>query len=305
MDVEEVIRSALEREADREALPPEVFPAILRRAKFRRVLTSLLVTLTALTVVAGGVAGLRAVSRIPTSPQPGLGSTSTPPPPTSPAAVLVPNLTGLSEGDAVRMLAEVGLLAEIRYQREAPRTGQVLGTDSPPGSEVEAGSSVRVSVAYEPPLPVPDAGEEQMWIEQLAPVARIVEGNPKAFVGLYRDHLDAEGIVVVVFGPGTDQDAWRERLDTAAGELPYRTETCTRSRAELRRIQDELTRRSWSPNAASISFAVFVDPATCTVRLDSDQLTPADIQALSDRFGTAVSLNTTEGASPERLGGGG
>jgi hypothetical protein len=106
---------------------------------------------------------------------------------------------------------------------------------------------------------------------------------------------------VVVFNPGTDDDAWRERLDAAAGDLPYREESCARSREELEQIQDELARQTWSPNARSISFGVFVDPATCTVRVESDQLTPEDVQALSDRFGTAVSLNTTEGASPERL----
>jgi hypothetical protein len=107
---------------------------------------------------------------------------------------------------------------------------------------------------------------------------------------------------VVVFNPGTDEDAWRERLEAAAGDLPYRIESCTRSREELEQIQDELALRTWSPNARSISFGVFVDPATCTVRVESDQLTAEDIQALSDRFGTAVSLNTSEGASPRLLG---
>jgi hypothetical protein len=219
-----------------------------------------------------------------------------------PASVVVPNLMGVSEGEAVKMLAEVGLLAEIQYQREAPRTGQVMDSDPPSGSEVAAGSSVRLRVAYERPLPVPDASEEQFLNEQSDPLGRLVERNRQAFVGLYRDHSAGTwGTLVVVFNPGTEEDAWRERLDAAAGDLPYRTETCTRSRQELRRIQDELTRLSWSLNARSISFGVFVDPATCTVRVESDQLTPEDIQALSDRFGTAVSLNTTEGASPERL----
>jgi hypothetical protein len=62
-----------------------------------------------------------------------------------------------------------------------------------------------------------------------------------------------------------------------------------------------LTGRSWSPNAGSIAFGVHVDPATCTVRLDTDQLTPSDLRALSDRFGTAISLNTTEGAGGQLL----
>jgi hypothetical protein len=220
-----------------------------------------------------------------------------------PAAVVVPNLVGLSEGEAVKMLAEVGLLAEIQYQREAPRTGQVLDSNPPSGSEVVAGSSVRLRVAYERPLPVPDASEEQFLNEQSGPLSRLAERNPQAFVGLYRDHSAGTwGTLVVVFNPGTDQDTWGERLDAAAGELPYRTETCTRSREELEHIQDELTLLNWSPNARSISFGVFVHPATCTVRVESDQLTPEDIQALSDRFGTAISLNTSEGVGPVRLG---
>jgi hypothetical protein len=220
-----------------------------------------------------------------------------------PVSVVVPNVMGLPEGEAVKMLAEVGLLAEVRYQREAPRTGQVLDSDPPSGSEVVAGSSVRLRVAYERPLPVPDASEEQFLNEQLAPLGRLVERNRQAFVGLYRDHSAGTwGTLVVVFNPGTDEDAWRERLEAAAGDLPYRLESCTRSREELEQIQDELALRTWSPNARSISFGVFVDPATCTVRVESDQLTAEDIQALSDRFGTAVSLNTSEGASPRLLG---
>jgi hypothetical protein len=182
--------------------------------------TSSIVTVTAVASLLGGAAGLRAVGRItvsphpassstaiPTSPQPGSGFTSTPPPPGSPATVVVPNLTGLSEGDAVKMLAEVGLLAEIRYQKEAPRTGLVLGTDPPSGSEVEAGSSVQVRIPYEPPLPVPDPAEEQQWNEHLAPVSQLIESNPQAFLGVYRDNLDPGGILVVVFNPGADEDA--------------------------------------------------------------------------------------------------
>jgi hypothetical protein len=72
--------------------------------------------------------------------------------------------------------------------------------------------------------------------------------------------------------------------------------------AELQQIQHEIERRSWSPNAKSISFGVFVDPATGTVRLDCDQLTRSDIRAVSDLFGTAVSLNTSPGASGDLLG---
>jgi PASTA domain-containing protein len=220
-----------------------------------------------------------------------------------PASVVVPNVMGLPEGEAVKMLAEVGLLAEVRYQREAVRTGEVLDSDPPSGSEVVAGSNVRLRVAYERPLPVPDASEEQFLNEQLAPLGRLVERNRQAFVGLFRDHSAGTwGTLVVVFNPGTDEDAWRERLDAAAGDLRYRIESCTRSREELEQIQDELALRTWSPKARSIGFAAFVDPATCTVRVESDQLTAEDIQALSDRFGTAVSLNTSEGASPRLLG---
>jgi len=52
-----------------------------------------------------------------------------------------------------------------------------------------------------------------------------------------------------------------------------------------------------------IGFIGSVDPATCTVRIESDQLTLADIRALIERFGTALSFDTTEGNHPERLEG--
>lgn len=308
MDLEESIRSALEQEGDGESLPPGSFPAVLRRARVRRIVTSSLVSLSVAALVIGGAAGVRSLEGTPRRPGPGTGSTPTsnpsisvpspsPPSPLGPVAV-VPDLVGLSEGEAVKSLAEVGLIAEIRYQPEAPRTGQVQGSDPRAGSKVSPGSIVRLGVAYERALPIPDPSQEQ----ESAPLGQLVETNPEAFVGLYRDHSEGTlGTLVVVFNPGIDEDEWRARLDAAAGELPYRTERCGRTRIELRVIQDELAEGSWTPNAASISFGVFVDPSTCTVRLDSDQLKPEDIQAISELFGTAVSLNTSEGASGDLL----
>jgi hypothetical protein len=69
----------------------------------------------------------------------------------------------------------------------------------------------------------------------------------------------------------------------------------------------------WSPRASSsdsssaggaapsvslrVAFGVWVQPETCTVRVESDLLTPSEIQALVDGYGTALSFDTTEGSA--------
>jgi hypothetical protein len=130
----------------------------------------------------------------------------------------------------------------------------------------------------------------------------LIEDNPEVF-GVYRDEA---GVLVVVFNPGVDPATWADRLTAAAEDLDYpsedsgyRPDTCSRDRTSLRALQDEIvrTRKEWAEDK-HLAFGVWVQPETCTVRVESDLLTPADIEALVDRYGTAVSFDTSEGAHP-------
>jgi hypothetical protein len=217
-------------------------------------------------------------------------------------SVAVLELVGMSEGEAVKALGASGLVANVRYAEDAPRTGKVLRSDPQARSEVPPSSVVVLSIAYEPRLPMPTPEQEQLP----EAFSSILEDNPEVFFGSYRDE---EGVSVVVFNPGVDPADWEDRLTAAATGINYpeedsgyRTGTCSRDRTSLRTLQDEIvrTRKDWAHDPG-LAFAVWVQPETCTVRVESDLLTPGDIQALVDRHGTAISFDTSEGAAPVLL----
>jgi hypothetical protein len=209
-------------------------------------------------------------------------------------ATPVPDVVGLTEGAAVKALGSAGLVANVRFEKEAPRTGEVLSSEPAAGSELRPESVVLLRIALAPRRPAPGQDQEH----ELQPFSTMIEANPDAFVGLYRDE---EGIPHAVFGHGADPAAWRRRLAAAAEGLPYRTDTCSRSYAELRALQNEIAAKRWTRNK-ELAFGVYVHPATCTARVESDLLTAADIRALADRYGTAISIDTTEGSHPILLG---
>lgn len=216
----------------------------------------------------------------------------------SAGSVSVPDLLGMSEGEAVKALDASGLVANVRYDRDAPRTGTVLRSAPEAGSELSASSVVVLSIAYEPRLPMPTPEQEQLP----EAFSSLLHDNPEAFFGVHRDE---EGVLVVVFNPGVDPAAWEDRLTAAAEGINYpeedsgyRTDTCSRDRKSLRALQDEIvrTRKEWADDPR-LAFGVWVQPESCTVRVESDLLTPGDIQALVDRFGTAISFDTSEGSA--------
>lgn len=49
------------------------------------------------------------------------------------------------------------------------------------------------------------------------------------------------------------------------------------------------------------AFGVWVQPETCTVRVESDLLSQSEVRALVDRYGKAISFDTTEGSAGEQL----
>lgn len=208
-------------------------------------------------------------------------------------SISVPKVVGLSEGEAVKALGASAPVANVRHATDAPRRGNVLHSDPEAGSELPANSVVVLSIALGPRLPTPGPGHEQ----DLQPFNSLVEDHPEAFVGLYRDEA---GIPHAVFGPGVDPATWQDRLTAAAEGVRYRTDTCSRDRKTLRAMLEEITTKDWSANKP-LPFGVWVHPSTCTVRVESDLLTPADVEALVDRFGTAISIDTTEGSHPVLL----
>jgi PASTA domain len=210
-----------------------------------------------------------------------------------PNAVTVPNVVDLTEGAAVKALGSAGLVANVRFAEDARPTGKVLASDPGAGTELRPKGVVAITVAPMPRRPTPGPDDEQ----KLQPFNSMVEANPDAFVGLY---LDEQAVPHAVFGPEADPAAWQERLTAAAEGLPFRTDTCTRSHAELRALQDEIAAKSWTTNK-DLPLGVLVHPATCTVRVESDLLRPADIRALADRYGPVVSIDTTEGLRPVPL----
>jgi PASTA domain len=217
------------------------------------------------------------------------------------SVVAVPDVVGLTEGEAVKALGAAGLIANVRYIDDAPRTGEVLHSEPEAGSELPADSVVVVSIAYRPRLPMPTPEQEQLP----EAFSNLIEKSPEAFFGLYRNEA---GVVVVVFAPGADPAAWEDRLASAAEGINYpapgsgyRTDTCSRDRASLRAIQDEIADdQSWARDKPP-PFGVWVQPETCTVRVESDLLEDAEIEALVDRYGTAISFDTSKGSHPVLL----
>ena len=213
----------------------------------------------------------------------------------------VPDLVGLAEGEAARALDAVGLVANVRYVADVPRRGAVYRTVPAAGSDVPDRSVVLLFVSLPPRLPSP--GQEQEM--EMGPVAELITRRPDVFVGLYRD---GAAVPHVVFGPGGEPEEWADRLQQAARGISYpvegvgyRTDTCSRSHTSLRAVQDEITAdQAWTENER-LAFGVWVHPETCTVRVESDLLAPAEIEALVARYGTAISFDTTPGSHPELL----
>jgi hypothetical protein len=223
----------------------------------------------------------------------------------SESSVSVPDVVGLGESEAVRALGASGLVANVRYAYDAPRTGKVLHSDPEAGNELRANSAIVLSIALGPRLPTPGQEDEM----DIHPLGSVVQDHPEVFVGLYRD---AAGVPHVVFGPGVDPETWDERLRAAAERLHYpregvgyRPDMCSRDLKTLRAMQDEIApagrATKWWTKNERLAFGVEVHPETCTVRVESDLLTPDDIEALVNRYNTAISFDTTECAHPVLL----
>lgn len=214
-------------------------------------------------------------------------------------SVSIPSTIGLTEAQAVRALAEARLVANVRWASDASRTGEVLRSEPRAGTDVAIETIVDLDVARKPRLP--PARQEQEG--EIIPFSKLIERNHETFVGLY---LDEAGIPHAVFGPGVDPEAWRDRLTAAAQGITYPAphdprylvDACSRTRKRLETMQHQIVSdQSWNGNRR-VAFSVVVEPSTCSVRVTSDLLTRSEMRALVDRYGTALSFNTTKGSHP-------
>jgi hypothetical protein len=81
----------------------------------------------------------------------------------------------------------------------------------------------------------------------------------------------------------------------------YRADRCSRTHASLRSIENEITtNQDWKQNR-NLAYGVWLQPESCTVRIESDLLERAEIEALVERYGTAISFDTSEGSHPVLL----
>jgi PASTA domain-containing protein len=211
------------------------------------------------------------------------------------SSVEVPDVVGLTEGEAVRALDAAGLVANVRYDRDLPRTETVDRAVPAPGTDVDERSVVRLYIALPPRLPLPAPEQEQ----EIAPLSRLVTDHPKVFVGLYRD---GAAVPHVVFGPGADPAQWTDRLQEAASGITYphegvgyRTDRCSRTSASLRAMADEII-SDWGERRRLV-FGAWAHEETCTVRIESNLLGRAQIETLIERYGTAISFDTSQGSA--------
>jgi PASTA domain len=200
-------------------------------------------------------------------------------------SVTVPDVVGLSEGEAVKALGAAGLVANVRVDDDAARTGKVLRSAPAAGSELTVSSIVALSIAWPPRRALPEP-EEERAVEALG---TLIESHPEAFFGAY---VDDAGAYVAVFAPGADPAAWQDRLAAAANGISYGTDSCPRDPKSLTRAQGWIAKNVWEPG---LGFSVWVDAETCTVRLSNGNLAPAHIRAMVDRYGTAFSIQSGMG----------
>lgn len=87
--------------------------------------------------------------------------------------------------------------------------------------------------------------------------------------------------------------------DGRAGCLTAMSDTSDNPRAErLARVLDDVLRMAWTGSDPRPAMGAYVDLATGTVRIQSDELSDSDVAALADRYGPLVVVDRTK--SPRR-----
>ena len=68
------------------------------------------------------------------------------PAPKGGGSVLVPNVEGMDEKEAVRMLQDQGFKSDVRRESDRDRKGQVIDQNPGAGDTVQPGSTVRITI---------------------------------------------------------------------------------------------------------------------------------------------------------------
>ena len=251
-------------------MPPAAKKVLLRKAGHRRLVSAISVGAVAilLPVVALNVSG-SLEGREPAQAVQSNASPST----TSPIAELsMPSLDGEPTPEAVRIMQSLDVTPVIRYER-GPQPGVVLAT-RPLAGEALRSFAVLVVVSD-----VTSGGPDT---NGFVDVGRIVEANHSAFVGVY---LDARGTLRVVFDPEARLEDWADELEIAAQGRPLQYDRCPVPYSALNEVLIAVGRRDWASDAASVALEAEIDPATCSVRLTTQELRPSDLIQLSNLYG--------------------
>lgn len=198
----------------------------------------------------------------------------------------MPNVVDLGEGDALKLLARAGLEATVVYERRRDVSAGLVTKSLPPSGTRLSGKRLVIFVAS-PPQQAPDVDDGS-----LSALGRLIEREPAVFLGAYRKR---SGSLHVAFNPGVDMAAWFDDIEDAVGGEDYEVTSCVKSGVQLEGIQRELGNRGWDVDP-SAAFSAWVDPSSCSVKLQSDQLSDEDVWRLAQMFGRLVTIDTSGGA---------
>lgn len=217
-----------------------------------------------LAVAFGLIAGCATRAGIPET-----AASPSPPTADNSARVVVPQLSAMRAAEADGILTKAGLVPILRYEPGiVAGKGTVVNTDPPVGSLLKAGDMVTVIVAGSPGTTLRDH----------------IEAHRELFVGI---GVDANGVLVVGVHQSADLAKQMPELSKLANGQPLRVKTCSRSWADLMRVQLELARRDFLPGADKLAFATTVDPLACAVRLTID-LTDAQVAEVTAKYEGAL-----------------
>jgi hypothetical protein len=193
----------------------------------------------------------------------------------SPSTVIVPDIIGQQAALVGKNLP--GLTAILRYEPAVVAApGTVVSTDPAKGTVVAAGSVVTVVIA----------GQAAQTLDGL------VEAHRETFVGVT---ADSYGLSVAIYRRADIRLAIAQ-LDSVVAGKQYRVQLCDRSYAELSRIEIELSRREFVPDAGKYPIGLRIDPQACAVHLTIGGMDHRYLPELLERYDGAlvVSFETIE-----------
>lgn len=194
-------------------------------------------------------------------------------------SVRVPDVGGLTEDEALDVVARAGLQGVVRYTYiDAVQPGTAGSVSPTPGTRVSRGTAVEIAIAV--PGQPPENGGGYVFIE------RFQRAHPGVLFGGRRG---PDGFPVAVFEPGQDPADWMDELDELISYPSFGTAVCPVSSAELRGVDRELLRRGNAGLIDSKGFAFGVDELTCSVRLEGEFPTRT-IASLQNEFGDLITI---------------